>query len=167
MRVLVPVFFLAEMTLVVQIAGSSYAHSESQERETQKESCANFASIPIPRYRLGRQWRTDVKPMPVLFISVKPRDVSRDSVISLGCRIGEEYSSEQSLDLYILDDQHSAKIYSPAHEGNTGKTERSLRAIYEFSREKDYQWIDWRPDPNQASKWIHIDLGKAPVALKR
>ena len=166
MRTLRAIFFLAKLTLGVEALGLFHRGFKAQERESQKESCANFATVPIPPYRLVRQWRTDLKPMPVVFVSVKPNDVSRDSMIALGCRIGGKYSSEHSLDVYILDNRKAAKIYSPAQEGNSGKTEKSLRALYEFSRENDHQWLDWRPDPNRPSKWVRIDLGKAPLALK-
>ena len=151
--------------LSVQVASLSNflcLFCKAQERETQKEVCANFAGVKPPPYNLVRQWHADVHPMPILFVSVKQRHMTRDSMIALACRIGKDHSSERALDLYIFDDQHAAKVYSPAHEGNTAEVEKALRAMYEFSREKGQQWIDLRPAPN--SKWIHVDLGKAPEA---
>lgn len=162
MRVSKRIFFVVELAMLAEILSFSYADSEAQERETQKESCANFASAPIPTYHLVREWRTDVEPMPVLFVSVKPRDVSRGSIIALACRIGAEHSSEQALDLYILDNLRAAKLFTPAYEGNSSKTERAHRATYEFSRTTDSQFLDWRPDPNDPSRWIHINLGLPP-----
>jgi hypothetical protein len=113
---------------------------------------------------LIRRWRADVNPMPILFVSIKASRVTEDSIIALVCDIGKEHSSERALDLYIFDDDRAAKVYSPAHEGNTAQVERSLRATYEFSREKGGQWIDLRLTPN--SQWLHINLGKPPEAAK-
>ncbi len=160
------VFFFVLTELMLAMTLSRYSNSQAH-GEIQKESCGNVDSISVVPYRLVRQWRTDVQPMPVLFVSVKRGDIKRESIIALGCHVGEKYSSENALDLYILDNEHAAQIYSPAHEGNSGETERSLRAVYEFSREKDQQWLDWRSDADHPSKWTHIDLGKAPMARKR
>lgn len=172
MRVLGTVLlFLAQLTYVVCLWLLACPNCGAQEREIQKEDCATFASAPVPKYHIRHRYHAGIKPMLFLFVSVDPSDISRDDVIALACHIGKKYSAEQALGLWILDDSHAAKVYAPAHEGNSGKTERALRATYEFYRdffrEKDSQFLDWRPDPNDRSRWIHIDLGKAPVASKR
>jgi hypothetical protein len=115
--------------------------------------------VALPPYRLVRQWHSDVKPMPILFVRVRSERISANSMIALACRLGKERSSERALDLYIFDDDRAAKVYSPAHEGNAPQTEKALRAVYEFSREKGEAWIDLRSV--SSSKWVHIDFGQA------
>lgn len=159
--------FAVELIFSFEFGLALCPYCAAQQREVQRDDCSRSAGLPVPSYHLAREWRGDIKPLLVLFISVNTRDVNQDGLVALACAVGKKYAAEQNLSAWILDNSHAAKIYNPAHEGNTAEAERSLRATYGFSRKDHSQTLDWRPDPKQPNKWIHIDLGRPPAPANR
>jgi hypothetical protein len=133
---------------------------------TEKESCESYLSHEIPRFKLIRKSRPYSKPGLQLFVSISPSNVDRDKLIAMSCRLGKQYAHEHALSVWILDSDRAAKRYNPQGEGNDRVTASSFRALYGFDRENGTgsQSLEWRPDPDNKARLIHIDLGKAPQA---
>jgi hypothetical protein len=100
--------------------------------------------------------------MLVLNVSVAPPDVAEDKLLSLACKLGKDYASQQVLVVWILDNYAAAKRFNPQGEGNDTATSLAFRGSYYFSREKNDQSLGWLPDPHEHSSKIEIKLGPPP-----
>jgi hypothetical protein len=140
------------------------AHSTAAQANASR--CAN-ASLTVPKYKIAREFRPDVKPGLFLYVSVDPKDVTEEKLVTLVCALGVRYSREQTLIVWLFDDVHAAKNYNPQGEGNDRRTIRGYRGSYGYSRDPDKpfgQDLDWYPEP-LGSK-VHVDLGPPPGSVR-
>ena len=130
----------------------------------EKDYCERYLKHEVPRFRVARKHRTEIKPGLVLFVSIAPSDVERDKLVALACKLGRDYANEEALYVWILDSYKAARRYSPQGEGNDRTTNLSFRASYGFFCDsgKCEHSLDWWPDPLDRSRWVHIDLGEPP-----
>lgn len=149
---------LAGLACLWLLAG---AHSSAAQANTSR--CAN-ASLTVPKYKIAREFRPDVKPGLFLHVSVDPKDVTQEKLVTLVCALGVLSSREQMLVVWLFDDVHAAKNYNPQGEGNDRRTIRGYRGSYGYSRDPDKpsgQELDWYPEP--LGSLVHLDLGPAPA----
>lgn len=131
----------------------------------EQATCEHFSSAMVPTFKIVRSTRKTTRSSLVLFVSVAPADMTRDHIVALSCRLGKRYSSEQNLFVWIFDSRRAAMRFNPQGEGNDRQTNLAYRALYGFSRQpgaKYGQTIDWRPNAQEVSRWVHIDLGLPP-----
>lgn len=149
------------VALGICLAGSL---AEARQGAQEKESCQTYIKHSVPRFRVAKKYRTELKPGLVLFVSVASEDFKQDDLIALGCLLGKTNSKEEALYAWIFDSDHAASHYHPPGEGNDRQTNLAHRALYGFSRQKgeEGQSLDWWPEPLDRSRTIHINLGAPP-----
>jgi hypothetical protein len=125
-------------------------------------SCDDYSKQKVPKFRIARRFRNDVMHSVTLFISVAPRDISQDTLLTLGCSLGKTYSRNQTLFIWILDDFGAAKRFNPQGEGNDSATNLAFRASYSFSRERNEQSLSWLPNRGSYGGAVEISLGSPP-----
>lgn len=152
--------------------GTSQSTIECQSASIEAR-CEAYRDKKPPRYRVARRIirkgsansAAPTENVGELYVSVAPADFERDKLLSLGCQLGYQYSSQQSLFVWIFDDHHAAKHFNPQGEGNDRRTNLARRALYGFSRNPGPafgQSLDWQPDRADPKVWVHIDLGPPP-----
>jgi hypothetical protein len=137
------------------------AHSAAAQANASR--CAN-ASLTVPQYKIAREFRPDVKPGLFLYVSVDPKDVTEEKLVTLVCALGVLHSRQETLIVWLFDDVHAAKNYNPQGEGNDRRTIRDYRGSYGYSRDPDRlfpQNLDWYPEP--LGSLVHLGLGPAPA----
>jgi hypothetical protein len=154
------VFSIIAATATVDLVPDSETLPQVQ---NEKEACEQGSS-KVPKFRVVRKRRPFSKPGLELFVRISPSEVDRDKLIALSCHLGREYAREEMLNVWILDSERAAKRYNPQGEGNDEATASSFRAFYGFHHESasGSQSLEWKPDPNNRNRLIHIDLGAAP-----
>lgn len=130
--------------------------------ERRADSCNNYAREIPPKFRLAREIPNQAKQALILFVSVDPRDIAQDKLLSLTCSLGITYAKNQTLVVWILDNYHAAKYYNPQGEGNDRATNLAFRASYGFSRGDNSQSLRWLPDPHDDASAVDIELGPPP-----
>lgn len=136
-------------------------HGKSKDQET----CQSYLNVRMPNYKIARLIRGDTGPVLDVYVAMKPRDIIREKLLVIGCKLGMKYAKEQTLFVYVFDDPRAAKRFNPQGEGNDRATNLSYRAVYSFSREPGYgygQSLAWKPDRNDPDHWVNIDLGGPP-----
>lgn len=132
----------------------------------EQAKCEEYASHPVPKYRIARLDRADKGPMLTLYISISPADFDRDKLLSLSCRLGRDYSNEEILGVWIFNSYEAAKWYTPIGDVR-GKPKKTGPVLAEcgFSRDKrsPFHSLDWWPTPLDRNHSIHIDLGDPPA----
>lgn len=125
--------------------------------QTERVSCEEFENSKLPKFKVVREYPTDVMPGIVLRVLLDPADVSRDKLLALACSLGRAHAEHNLLFVYFFDSKAAAKNYSPMNP--------TQRALYGFSRNAGSvpgQSLDWRPDASDRNRWIHIDMGPSP-----
>jgi hypothetical protein len=138
--------------------------SQTNQEKRPVDGCLSYLAEPTPKFSIGREYR--IEHGMVLNVSIAPSLLDKDSSLRVVCKLGREHAKEQNLFVHILESASAAKLFNPQGEGNSGKTDRSYRALYSFSRDPGAgyrQSFDWKPDANKPDTWIHIDLGSPPV----
>jgi hypothetical protein len=126
------------------------------------DSCDSYSKEKPPKFRLARQHRNESRQALILHISVAPRDVTQDRLLTLGCSLGRNYANNQALVVLIFDNHRAARRYNPQGEGNDEKMELAYRASYGFDRDDKRQSLDWRPTRDNHESNVEIKLGPPP-----
>jgi len=138
----------------------------SQSQSGQQASCSEARGVKVPKFRVARKFRGDVRPGLFLYISLSPSDFSPDKLIALACKLGEDHAAEESLFVWIFDSYRAAKRFDLVRGGPDRATNFAYRGGYSFSRRQGAaygQSLDWRPDPNDLHRSERIDLGSPPA----
>lgn len=156
-------------------------------RDKEKDTCGPYLGAAVPKYRIARQFRdrTEYGSSLTILLSVDQKDVTRDNLLALSCKLGADHSNEDGFFVFILDTRRAAKRFVPLGDpGNDRQTNKAYRAFYAFSREDpQLKWptpydvyaltnprgpsgqsLSWKPDPSQPDRWVSIDLGPPPPA---
>lgn len=132
---------------------------------SETDTCQKYLPSIIPKFKIVRETRKMTKSSLVLFVSVLPSDATRNRLIAVSCQLGKKYASEQNLFVWILDSERAAKKFNPQGEGNDTETNLAYLGLYGFSREPGKahgQSLEWKPDPLNFKRLVHIDLGPPP-----
>jgi hypothetical protein len=145
------------------VAAQEKAQTQNKERDT----CTNYLGREGPKYRIARKFHTETNYGSALhiYLSINEKDVTRDNLLTLGCKLGIAYANEGSLFVRILDTRRAAKRFVPLGDpGNDRQTNMSYRGFYAFWRGKDGsgQSLDWKPNRDDPNQWVDIDLGLPP-----
>ena len=127
------------------------------------DSCAVHLNSRIPRFRIARNFENAAARGRVIKLSIAPKDVTQDQLISLVCKLARDYANEQVLVVWILDNHQAARRYNPQGEGNDTPTDLAMRASYSFSREGNDQDLTWWPEPQDRSRYVKLALGEPPT----
>jgi hypothetical protein len=134
----------------------------AQQLDRPADKCLEHTKAPA-KYRVAKQYRTDVRSGLVLFVSTDPVNLQPDKVLALVCALARLHAAEEFLSVYVLDDYRAAKKYNPNGEGNDRRTDLAFRGQYGFTRYPAnglWQEFDWRADPD--GPFVHVDLGAPP-----
>jgi hypothetical protein len=130
--------------------------------DLRSNSCDSYLRETPPKFRIAQQDRNESRRAVILQISLAPRDITQDKLLTLSCSLGRTYAKNQTLNVLILDSYRAAKRFNFQGEGNDNKTALSFRAIYGFSREDDDQSLTWWPIRGNDESTVKIKLGSPP-----
>jgi len=130
--------------------------------DLRSDSCDSYSRQTPPKFRIARHDQNESLQIVSLFISVAPRDIAQDKLLSLGCSLGRTYAHNQALVVLIFDNYRAARRYNPQGEGNDEKMELAYRASYGFDRDDKRQSLDWRPVRDNHESRVEINLGSPP-----
>jgi hypothetical protein len=168
-RYLFRIFTVMALALLISISQEVRAIEHlSQDRLEEKDGCANYRTVQMPKYKVEKRERGDLATSLALYVSVKKTDIAKDRVVSLACYLGQLNSMEPNIVVWIFDDANAARAYSPQGEGNSRRLLSSLIAVYGFSKNvaHSYHSVTWYDIPGERGSKIQIDLGKPPTAPK-
>jgi len=149
---------IVTVLLFAPIALPVYLHAAA----SQSSSCDGHLREESPKFRLARQIRNESMQSVILFVSITPRDITQDKLLTLSCSLGKTYARNQSFVLWLFDSYKAAKRFNPQGEGNDSATELAFRSFYSFSREENEQSFSWLPDPGNYASTVKIKLGPPP-----
>ena len=129
------------------------------------DTCAAHAGEPVPEYRIGSQYSKDGRKYIHLFVSMHRRDITRDNLIALVCKLTEENADSDGLTVHVLDSYKIASRFTfiPLGDGEPAGADQSRRAFFIFSRDPGEAYgltLHWLPKKGQ--EWEHIYLGPPP-----
>lgn len=111
-----------------------------------------------PKYRVG--WTTySVEGPSVLFlaISIHPRHFSRDDMIALARRLGQDFCQEQRLNVEIFDNYQAARSFAPTTEKEW--FQKHWRGTYLLDRCSGVEEISFSTAPDKPRDEVKINLG--------
>ncbi len=129
-------------------------------QETLSDSCEKHAKETFPKFRVGYLRSSTYAGAAVteMNISVSPKDIRPDQLISLVCNVHAKHTHADVLGIWIFDNAKSAKRFRLTGQGISGSG-FVVRASYSYIRKENLQQLIWTPDPNNPSKSIKIRLG--------
>lgn len=130
--------------------------------DLRSNSCDSYLRETPPKFRIAQQDRNESRRAVILQISLAPRDITQDKLLTLNCSLGRTYAKNQALVVWMFDDYRAAKRYNPQGEGNDNKTALAFRAIYGFIREDNDQSLTWWPIRGNDESTVKIKLGSPP-----
>lgn len=133
-----------------------------QNKSSVSDSCDAYSGISVPKYRIAQTFVNRDAKFTSLTVSIAPTDTNREKVVALACKLGRDYSREQVLVVWILDNHRAAKQFRFAGQYSSEATRAALRASYSFDREKNSQELTWMPDRDKSFSTIKIKLGAPP-----
>ena len=145
----------------------AFQRATNQGKDKESDTCETYLKQKPPKYRLARQFHTQTNYGSALhiFVSIDQKDVTRDKLLALSCKLGIDHANEENFFVFILDTHRAAKRFNPQGEGNDRQTNLADRAFYAFSRERGDaygQSLTWKPDRYDPDRWVNIELGRPP-----
>lgn len=142
--------------------GSTGGSLASPQANVESADCTSYLNAPIPKYKVAVKYRTDLRPMLILQISISKETFNREDLLALACGLGRKFHKEDDLSVRIFDSQKAAKQYDETGEGVSTDTYFSYRAEYGFLRESRNHSLRWRPSRSDRYTWVEIFLGEPP-----
>jgi len=138
------------------------ASCEPDFREKTRDSCRAHVRESVPKYKIARTLTVKESNLIYLFLAVPSDSISRESLISLGCKLGEKYQNWDMLSAKIFTTRHAAEnFHLPSGEGNALADIQALKADYICIRKGSAagQELLYNDDPNSPYMTVQIDLG--------
>jgi len=141
----------------------------NQGKDKESDTCETYLKQKPPKYRLARQFYTHTNYGSALhtFVSIDQKDVTRNKLFALSCKLGVDHANEEDFFVYILDTPRAARRFNPQGEGNDRQTNLADRGFYAFVRDRGNaygQSLTWKPDRDDPDRWVNIELGPPPGA---
>lgn len=121
-----------------------------------------------PKYKLALTMKSDLSPVLFVNVTISKKHVNRHDLLGLAEKQGRDFSNQQDIWVFVLDDHRAAKLYHPGvltDDPCWDECRKALRATYHFDRSKGEHYIELYLDPNDPEKRKpeKIELGPPPV----
>jgi hypothetical protein len=112
----------ALLVMILTLVQLSFSQGAQKFEEV---SCRSVAHVAVPKYRIGNNLGgTTNADTFILFVSVKPADLSREKMVALACRLAQVYEAFDEFFLMVFEEH--ALLCCAIHQGSMSRTRRLI-----------------------------------------